>query len=70
MYTYSLHSFKAVKSLESVLLVISKINLVLFSCISASAATAFATTIGLLSEIMSLSVSKKPLSSTNSAFIS
>lgn len=70
MQTYSVHSFNAVRSFESVWLVISKMGVLLLSCISARAATAFATTIGLLSDIKSFKDSKKPLSSTNSALIS
>lgn len=68
--TYSVHSLRAVRSFASVALVISKMGLALFSWISARAATAFATTIGLLSDIKSFSPSRNPLSSTSSAFIS
>jgi len=68
--TYSVHSFRAVRSFVRVVLLISKMGLLLFSWISARAATALATTIGLLSDIKSFKASRKPLSSTNSAFMS
>lgn len=68
--TYSVHSLRAAKSLKRVWFVISNTFLLLPSWISASAATALATTIGLLSEIISLRESRNPLSSTNSELMS
>ena len=68
--THSVHSFSAASSLNTVLDVTSNTGLLLVSWISVSAATALATTMGLLSDIMSRRESRKPLSSTSSALMS
>lgn len=62
-----MHSLSAARSLLSIVLLIWSTSLPLFSDISASAATALATTMGFGSEIMPRRSSRKSCSSTSSA---
>mmetsp|Transcript_57095 Transcript_57095/g.180719 ORF Transcript_57095/g.180719 Transcript_57095/m.180719 type:complete len:232 (+) Transcript_57095:931-1626(+) len=67
---HSVHSLSAATSLNRVWLVTRNTSLELLSWISASAATALATTIGLESPRRSCRVTRKPRSSTSSGLMS
>ena len=69
-WPHSVHSLSAASSFITVWLVSSNTGLPDMEWISLRAATELATTMGLASEIMSLRLSKNPLSSTSSGEMS